>query len=172
MKRNKILIVVAGACVVLWAVGSLLTPVLKKHDEHFPDAFNDVVLGERVKTFPTVADAPESGDGEGLFVLPAWVPDDATDVTVKVRTTGNAKLVRFTLGDTPLKLGDEKACTEGAFTDGPKLEANWFADDSGDADDAANWDGVRTDCSEQYQYRVAVKDREVYAWSNGDLTQA
>ncbi|WP_405796902.1 hypothetical protein [Streptomyces sp. NBC_01506] len=165
MKSKKVLIIVAGACVVLWAVGSLLKPVLKKNDEHFPDVFNDVVLGERVKTFPTVADAPESGDGEGQFVLPGWVPEDAKDVRVKIETTGNAKLLRFTLGDTPLKLGDEKACTEGAFTDGPKLAATWFADNAKDSS------GARTDCSEQYQYRVTVQDGEVYAWSNGDLAE-
>ncbi|MEV0775080.1 hypothetical protein ACIBLA_17715 [Streptomyces sp. NPDC050433] len=164
--NKKVLIIVAGVCVGLWAIGSVLKPVLKKNDEHFPDTFNDIVLGERIKTFPTASGAPESGDGEGIFVLPAWVPDDATDVTVKAETTGNAKLMRFTLGDTPLQLGNEKACAEGAFSDGPKLAANWFAADANDIS------GARTDCSEQYQYRVAVKDREVYAWSNGDLAEA
>ncbi|WP_329384672.1 hypothetical protein [Streptomyces sp. NBC_01716] len=164
--NKKVLIIVVGACVGLWVVGSVIRPVLKKHDEHFPDAFNDVVLGERIKNYPTADSAPESGDGEGIFVLPAWVPADATDLTIKAETTGNAKLLRFTLGDTALKLGDEKACEAGAFTDGPELEASWFAEDAQDNS------GARTDCSEQYQYRITVKDREVYAWSNGDLAEA
>ncbi|MFD3522555.1 hypothetical protein [Streptomyces sp. NPDC058653] len=164
--NKKVLVIIAGACVGVWVLGALLKPVLKRHDEHFPDAFNDVVLGERIKNFPTADAAPQSGDGEGIFVLPEWVPADAKDVTVKAQTTGNAKLIRFTLGDTALKLGDEKACEAGAFTDEPELEANWFAQDAEDAS------GARTDCSEQYQFRVTVKDHEVYAWSNGDLAEA
>ncbi|MGP3983589.1 hypothetical protein [Streptomyces sp. KR80] len=162
MKR-KILIIIA-VCVGLWAVGSVVTPVLKRHNDNFPDAFNDHVLHERIKTFPTASDAPEPGDGEGIFVLPDWVPQDATDVKVKAQTTGNAKLIRFTLGDTALKLSGEAGCSEGAFYDGPTLIAGWWPEDVGDG-------AGRPDCSEQYQFRVVVKGDQVYAWSNGDLVQ-
>ncbi|MGP3949961.1 hypothetical protein [Streptomyces sp. 7N604] len=161
--KKKTLIIVA-ACVGIWAVGWAVTPVLKKHDDNFPDAFNDHVLHERIKTFPAARNAPEVGDGEGLFVLPDWVPKDATDVTVKVETDGNAKLIRFTLADTPLKLSGAEGCHEGAFSDGPTLDADWWPQDVGDG-------AGRPECSEMYQFRVAVKGEQVYAWSNGDLAR-
>lgn len=159
---KKPLLIIAG-CAVVWAVGSAVAPVLKKHDDHFPDAFNDHVLHERVKTFPSARDAPESGDGEGQFVLPGWVPRDAKDVKVKIQTDGNAKLMRFTLADAPLKLSGEKACAGGAFGDAPKLVADWFPEDTRPG-------AGRPDCSEQYQYRVQVKGDQVFAWSNGNLS--
>jgi hypothetical protein len=161
--KKKTLIIIA-ACVGLWAIGSAVTPVLKKNNDNFPDTFNDHVLHERIKTFPNARSAPESGDGEGIFVLPDWVPKDATDVTVKAQTTGNAKLMRFTLADTPLKLSDAAGCPDGAFTDGPTLDADWWPQDVRDG-------AGRPECSEMYQFRVAVKGHQVYAWSNGDLTR-
>jgi hypothetical protein len=162
--QKKTLIIIAG-CVGLWVVASALTPVLRTHNDNFPEAFNDHVLHERIKTFPTARSAPESGDGEGIFVLPDWVPQDATDVKVKAQTTGNAKLIRFTLADTPLKLTGEAGCPEGAFSDEPTLVAGWWPQDVGEG-------AGRPDCSEQYQFRVAVKGNQVYAWSNGDLSHA
>ncbi|MFF8367412.1 hypothetical protein ACF05W_01035 [Streptomyces lydicus] len=163
--RKKPLIIIVAVLAGLWAVGLAVAPVLQKHNDNFPDAFNDHVLHERIKTFPTAGDAPESGDREGIFVLPKWVPQDAKDVKVKVQTTGNAKLIRFTLADTPLKLSGEAACSGGAFYDGPTLVAGWWPEDVGDG-------AGRPDCSEQYQFRVVVKGDQVYAWSNGDLSEA
>jgi len=163
--KKKTLIAVAVGCVGLWAIGSVLTPVLKKHNDTYPDAFNDLVLHERIKTFPTAHDAPVSGDGEGLFVLPGWVPRDATDVKIKAQTDGNAKLIRFTLADTPLKLTGESRCDEGAFSSRPALDAAWWAQDVKEG-------SGRPDCSEQYQFRVMVRGDQAYAWSNGDLSQA
>jgi len=161
---KKILIIV-GVCAGLGVVGSVVTPVLEKHDDAFPDAFNDHVLHERVKTFPTARSAPEEGDGEGMFVLPGWVPEDATDVKVKVQTDGNAKLIRMTLAGKPLRLRAGARCSGGGFGDGPQLDADWWPEDVGDGDG-------RADCSEMYQLRVVVKGDEVYAWSNGDLAHA
>ncbi|MDJ0343499.1 hypothetical protein QMK19_18285 [Streptomyces sp. H10-C2] len=51
------------------------------------------------------------------------------------------------------------------FGDGPALEADWRPQDVGD-------DAGRPECSEMYQFRVAVKGDQVYARSNGDLTHA
>ncbi|MEC4015380.1 hypothetical protein [Streptomyces sp. H27-D2] len=161
--KKKTLVIVA-ACVGLWAAGSWMAPALKKHDDNLPDAFNDHVLHERIKTFPTARSAPKSGEGEGLFVLPDWVPQDATDVKVKVQTDGNAKLIRFTLASAPLKPSGTD-CPEGAFGDGPTLEASWWPQNVGD-------DAGRPECSEMYQFRVAAKGDQVYAWSNGDMTHA
>lgn len=76
MQKKRTVIVVA-VCVGLWATAWALTPVLERHNENFPDTFNDLVLHERVKTvktFPTARDAPKSGDGEGQFVLPRGFP--------------------------------------------------------------------------------------------------
>ncbi|MGW5862687.1 hypothetical protein ACWFRJ_11015 [Streptomyces sp. NPDC055239] len=163
---QKKTLIISAACVVgLWAVGSAVTPTLKEHSDDFPDVFNDHVLHERVKTFPTEHEARESADGELIFRLPKWVPRDATDITIKAQTTGNAKLMRFTLADTPLKLTGEEGCLEGAFSDGPTLVASWWPQDVG-ADDG------RPDCSGQYQLRVAVKGDKVYAWSNGDMVKS
>lgn len=166
-RMNKKLLIAAAACAGLWVAGSLVTPVLKEHNADFPDAFNDHVLHERVKTFPAASSAPQSGDGELLFVLPEWVPDEATDLTVKVQTTGDAKLIRFTLAGPhgPLKLTDEAGCPEGAFSDGPSLRASWWSQDAGEG-------AGRPDCSEMYQFRVAVRGDQVYAWSNGDPVRA
>ncbi|MFJ9850590.1 hypothetical protein [Streptomyces sp. NPDC101150] len=156
MTKKKLLLVVA-ACAAVCAVA---VPVLKSHNDNLPDAFNDHVLHERIKTFATASSAPKSGDGELLFVLPGWVPKDATDVTEKVQTDGNAKLIRFTLAATPLKLNG-KSCTDGAFHDGPALDASWWPQNVGEG-------AGRPDCSEDYQFRVAVDGNHVYAWTNGD----
>lgn len=161
--KKKTLIIIA-VCAGLWAISSAVTPVLKKNDDNFPDAFNDHVLHERIKSFPTAGSASESGDGGAIFVLPDWIPKDATDVKVKAQTTGNAKLIRFTLAATPLKLSDGAGCRQGAFTNGPTLVASWWPQDVGDG-------AGRPECSEMYQFRVAVKGDQVYAWSNGDLAQ-
>jgi hypothetical protein len=159
--KKKLLVIVA-ACAVLWAVGSVVTPILKEHDENFPDAFNDVVLHERVATYATTHSVPDSG--AGILALPHWVPEDATDITVKAQTDGNAKLLRFTLAKNPLKVTGEKACTQGAFNTDPSLRASWWPDGVGGTDG-------RPDCSDMYQFRAAVKGDQVYAWSNGDLTR-
>ncbi|NLU70405.1 hypothetical protein [Streptomyces sp. HNM0574] len=158
MKRP---VIAVAACVLLWGLFTVGSPMLKEHNESFPDTFNDVVLKERVKTFPTAAEAPESGDGEGRFVLPGWVPEDATEVKVKIETTGNAELIRFDLGDTPLDPGELKKCRAGGFVEGPKLRASWFTAEPEEGDG-------RADCSEMYEFRVLEKGGQVFAWSNGN----
>ncbi|SDQ70368.1 hypothetical protein [Quadrisphaera sp. DSM 44207] len=46
---------------------------------------SELITEEKARHFDTVADAPTSG--ELAFVLPDVVPDDATDITVRVKTT-------------------------------------------------------------------------------------
>ncbi|GHF19078.1 hypothetical protein GCM10014715_87380 [Streptomyces spiralis] len=71
--------------------------------------------------------------------------------------------MRFTLGDTPLKLDDGAGCApDGVFTAEPGLEATWWTPRVGEGDG-------RPECSGQYQFRVVVEAGKVYAWSNGDL---
>ncbi|MER6918180.1 hypothetical protein [Streptomyces spiralis] len=83
MKR-KILITIA-AFVGVSVAAAVVVPVLRKHNDGFPDGFNDHVLHERAKTFAKAEDAPDPGDGEGRFVLPSWVPRDATDARSRFR---------------------------------------------------------------------------------------
>ncbi|MEU9111103.1 hypothetical protein AB0D04_04685 [Streptomyces sp. NPDC048483] len=154
--KKKLLFIVA-ACVAVCAAG--VVPVLKKHHDNLPDALNDHIFHERIKTFATARDAPKVGDGELLFILPGWVPKDATNVQEKVQTDGNAKLIRFTLASAPLKLSG-KSCVEGAFSDGPTLDADWWPQEVGDG-------AGRPDCSGEFQFRVAVKGNQVCAWTNG-----
>ncbi|MFI5554616.1 hypothetical protein [Streptomyces sp. NPDC051738] len=162
---QKKTVIIVGVCVGLCAGAWAITPVLKQHNESFPDAFNDHFLKERVKTFATTRDAPQVGDGEGMFVLPDWVPEDATDIKVKIQTDGNAELIRFTLADGRPKLDNGKGCSSGGvFGDSPSLVADWWGQGIGEGDG-------RPDCSGQYQFRVVVKDGKAYAWSNGDLVE-
>ncbi|KPC60614.1 hypothetical protein [Streptomyces chattanoogensis] len=156
--KKKVLLIVAVCVAVCVAAAA---PLLKKYDDHLPDAVNDHLFHERIKTFATAGDAPESGDGEGLFVLPPWVPKDVTHITEKVQTDGSARLMRFTLDRAPLKLSGPKGCTGGAFNAAPALDASWWPEDVGEG-------AGRVDCSYEFQWRVAVKGKQVYAWTNGD----
>ncbi|OON73009.1 hypothetical protein [Streptomyces tsukubensis] len=155
---NKKLLVAAVVCAVAVCVAVAL-PTLRKHDGALADTVSDHVFHERSKTFASTHDAPKSGDGEGQFVLPGWVPEDVTNIEEKIQTDGGGKLLRFTLGDDPLKL-DAKDCVGGAFNERPSLDADWWADD-------VKADSAKVDCTEEFQFRVAVKGHEAYAWTNG-----
>ncbi|ARF54957.1 hypothetical protein [Streptomyces gilvosporeus] len=160
--KKKVLLIVALCVAVGLAVAA---PLLKTYDDDLPDTVTDHLFHERIKTFATARDAPKVGEHELLFILPKWVPKDATQITEKVQTNGNAKLMRFTLGAAPLKLSGAKSCSGGAFNGEPKLDASWWPEGVGES-------AGRVDCSEQYQYRVVVKGKQVYAWTNGDLSQS
>ncbi|KIZ18168.1 hypothetical protein [Streptomyces natalensis] len=156
--KKKVLLIVA-LCV---AVGlAAAAPLLKKYDDDLPDVVTDHLFHERIKTFATAGEAPKLGDHELLFILPKWVPKDATQITEKVQTTGDARLMRFTLGAAPLKLTGAKSCSGGAFNGVPQLDASWWPEGVGESDG-------RVDCSYEFQYRVVVRGKQVYAWTNGD----
>ncbi|MEU6993009.1 hypothetical protein ABZ953_20415 [Streptomyces sp. NPDC046465] len=180
-KAGAVVLIVTG-CLVAAGTVAVAAPALKD-SALMPDAVSEHVFKEKTKSFATAADAPAKGDL--AFVLPAWIPKDAENVKVKVKTTGEAKLIRFTLGAGDRgDRGDRVArgdrverggagawagrgadCGAGASRIGePKLDASWWPDRTPTRS--------RTECGDFHQYRVAVLGNTVYAWTNGDLSQA
>ncbi|MFJ6717731.1 hypothetical protein [Streptomyces sp. NPDC091259] len=158
MNRRPLVIVAAAAGVLTTA--ALALPHLPPNP--LSESFNASVFKEQGKHFATAADAPARGDapvrGNRAFALPSWVPKDATDIRVRVRTDGRARLIRFTLGATPL---DGPQCATGTphKVRGPGLNARWWPGDARD--------GARPECRDHYQYQVAVRGKRVYAWTDG-----
>ncbi|MEV7522454.1 hypothetical protein [Streptomyces sp. NPDC091371] len=151
---NRRPLVVAAATVGVLATAAFALPNLPPNP--LSDAIDGHVYKEKGKRFATVAEAPTRGDR--AFVLPSWIPEDATDIRIRVHTTDQARLIRFDLGATPL---DGPRCPAGTprRMDGPELGARW-------------WPGhlraeVRPECRDRYQYQVAVRGKRVYAWTDG-----
>ncbi|MGW7098982.1 hypothetical protein [Streptomyces sp. NPDC054838] len=152
MNRRPLVLVAATAGVLTTA--ALALPHLPPNP--VSDSFNESVFKEKGKHFATAADAPARGDR--AFALPSWVPKDATDIRVRVRTDGRARLIRFTLGATPLD-GPQCAAGTPSKVRGPLLNARWWPGDT--RQDA------RPECRDHYQYQVAVRGKRVYAWTDG-----
>ncbi|MBT2470519.1 hypothetical protein J7E97_22255 [Streptomyces sp. ISL-66] len=151
---NRRPLVIAAATVGVLATAAIALPNLPTNP--VTDTINDRVFKEKGKRFATAAQVPTRG--ELTWVLPDWVPKDATDVRIKARTDGQARLIRFTLGATPL---DGPQCSAGTPKKSPKtvLAAKWWP-----ADTRAE---ERPDCRDYYQYQVTVRGKEVYAWTDG-----
>ncbi|MDJ0379764.1 hypothetical protein [Streptomyces sp. G-G2] len=154
MKRP---LVIALATVGVIATAAVALPNLPPNP--LTDAVNAQLFNNKEKTFATAADAPKKGDL--AFVLPDWIPQDAKKVKVKAHTTGDAKLIRFTLGQTPLSAPQ---CAGGApkQPDAPRMGAKWWPKDAGRE--------ARTECRGRYQYQVVVRGGKVYAWTNGTVS--
>ncbi|MFJ7272614.1 hypothetical protein ACIQV3_39295 [Streptomyces sp. NPDC099050] len=133
---------------------STLLPGLPLHD-----AVNDRVFKEKERSYPTAADAPQKGDL--AFVLPRWIPQDAREVRVKVKTTGSAKLIRFSLGAT--KLGSDTCGHNRPSVGAPRLDAPWWPSDVPE-------DKAVPRCSDYYLYGVEQRGEEVFAWTNGGVS--
>lgn len=151
---NRRPLVIAAATVGVLATAAFALPNLPPNP--VTDTIDNQVFKERGRRFATAADAP--GGPRGAFVLPSWIPKDATDVRIRVRTTDEARLIRFTLGATPL---DGPQCVAGTPKPlgAPDLHAKW-------------WPGslraeVRSECRDVHQYQVAVRGKRVYAWTDG-----
>ncbi|MEU6892234.1 hypothetical protein ABZ934_10630 [Streptomyces sp. NPDC046557] len=158
MNRRPLVLVAATAGVLTTA--ALALPHLPPNP--VSESFNESVFKEKGKHFATAADALSRGDapvhGDRTFALPSWVPKDATDIRVRVRTDGKARLIRFTLGATPLD-GPQCAAATPHKVRGPGLNARWWPGDT--RKDA------RPECRDHYQYQVAVRGKRVYAWTDG-----
>ncbi|RSS86582.1 hypothetical protein EF903_18685 [Streptomyces sp. WAC05292] len=153
MNRRPLVIAAAVAAVVATAAFAL--PNLPPNP--LTDPITDQVFQEESRRYPTAADAPRRGPE--AFTLPSWVPGDARDIRIHARTTGGeARLIRFTLGSTPL---DGPQCRAGApkRPRGRELDAKWWPR------------GIRPqerpECRDAHQYQVAVRGRHVYAWTDG-----
>ncbi|MET9319037.1 hypothetical protein ABZX75_02405 [Streptomyces sp. NPDC003038] len=151
---NRRPFVIAAATVGVLATAAFALPNLPPNP--VTETVNDRVFREKSKRFASVADAPTRG--RRAFVLPSWIPKDATDVRIRARTTGEARLIRFTLGATPL---DGPQCGAGAPKQlgGPKLRAKWWPGDTRAEE--------RPECRDVHQYQVAVRGKQVYAWTDG-----
>ncbi|RSS80711.1 hypothetical protein [Streptomyces sp. WAC06614] len=153
MKRP---LVIAVATVGVLATAAFVLPELPPNA--LTDAVKAQVFKEKEKTFSSAADA--SRDGDRAFALPAWVPRDATNVKVKIRTDGQGKLIRFTLGGT--RLSAPHCAGRPQPVGAPALHARWWpADARHDA---------RPECAGPVQYQVAVRGKRVYAWTNGETS--
>ncbi|WP_327252812.1 hypothetical protein [Streptomyces sp. NBC_01244] len=161
---NRRPLVIAAATVGVLATAAIALPNLPRNP--LTDTINDRVFKERGMRFATAADAPAHGEpvpgkparGEATWVLPRWVPKDATDIRIMARTDGKARLLRFTLGATPL---DGPQCSAGTPSKhaGTALEAKWWPAGTGSEE--------RPECRGTYQYQVTVRGKEVYAWTDG-----
>lgn len=153
MNRRRPFVIAAAAVGVL-ATAAFALPNLPPNP--VTNLIDDRVYQEKARRFATAADAPTRGDV--AFALPTWIPRDATDVRIRVRTTGEAKLIRFTLGPTPL---DGPQCAAGTPQQlaTPDLRAKWWRPGvRGEA---------RPECRDAQQYQVAVRGKHVYAWTDG-----
>ncbi|MFI5862692.1 hypothetical protein [Streptomyces sp. NPDC051546] len=156
---NRRPLVIAAATVGVLATAAIALPNLPPNP--LTDTINDRVFKEKGMRFATAADAPtrgEQGRGEATWALPRWVPKDATDVRIMARTDGKARLIRFTLGATPL---DGPQCSAGTPSKhaGTALEAKWWP--------AGTRSEERPECRGAHQYQVTVRGKEVYAWTDG-----
>lgn len=152
---NRRPLVIAAATVGVLATAAIALPNLPPNP--LTDTINDRVFKEKGVRFATAADAPTHGEPTP-WVLPDWVPKDATDVRIRARTDGQARLLRFTLGATPL---DGPQCSAGKPRKpaGTALAAKWWP--------AGTRAEERPECRDYYQYQVAVRGKEVYAWTDG-----
>ncbi|MFD5146332.1 hypothetical protein [Streptomyces sp. NPDC058401] len=171
---NRRPLVIAAATVGVLATAAIALPNLPPNP--LTDTINDRVFKEKGMRFATAADAPTGEEatrgeqgrgepgprkparGEATWVLPRWVPKDATDVRIMARTDGKARLIRFTLGATPL---DGPQCPAGTPSKhvGTALEAKWWP--------AGTSAEERPECRGAHQYQVTVRGKEVYAWTDG-----
>ncbi|MEU6314546.1 hypothetical protein [Streptomyces sp. NPDC047014] len=151
---NRRPLVIAAATVGVLATAAFALPNLPPNP--VTDTIDHKVYKEKGKRFATASDAP--GRAEAAFALPSWIPKDATDVRIRVHTKGEARLIRFTLGKTPL---DGPQCTAGTpkKLGDPELHAKWWP--------GALRAGVRSECRDAHQYQVAIRGKRVYAWTDG-----
>lgn len=107
-RRPGLAVAVASLAVVAAAVltGCTAVPGIGSH--------------QREQVFAHWADAPH-GDDE-LLAPPAIVPEDATDLRVRMITSGPGDIVRWT---SPSPLADE-ACEPGQLVGAPMLESTWW----------------------------------------------
>ncbi|WP_438314094.1 hypothetical protein ACSHWO_22080 [Streptomyces sp. HUAS TT3] len=172
MKRRPL--VIAAATVGVLATAAFALPHLPPNP--VTDSINDQVFEEKSRRYATAAEAPVTatpapapgGHSRGTpaasasaLALPSWVPKDATDIRIRARRTGEARLIRFTLGATPL---NGPQCTTGVpkRLHGRVLDARWWPR------------GTRVEeqpeCRDVHQYQVSVRGKRVYAWTDGTLS--
>ncbi|MFJ2771161.1 hypothetical protein [Streptomyces sp. NPDC087300] len=158
-KKTGVVVIVAAGCVAAAGAVAVAAPALR-NSSLVPDAVSEHVFKEKTRAFATAADAPTEGDL--AFVLPEWIPREASNVKVKVKTTGAAKLIRFTLPAGERLTPEDRCGADRRSAAAPELDAPWWPDRTPG--------GARAECGDHYQYRVAVQGDTVYAWTNGEVS--
>lgn len=115
-------------------------------------AVADMLSAEKTQHYDSVADAPGEGDGDLAFQLPEVVPDDATDITVRVMTEDPDLKAYDWAGGGPLP----EECVPG----GPPAEVDPFYTSGGWPEEATEVAGRV--CSNYLQ--VTEVDGHHYAW--------
>ena len=81
---------------------------------------DEFVSHEKEQVFASYGDAPQEGDTE--FAPPAFVPEDSTDLKIRVITNGVGGLLRYT--STQPVVGD--SCEPGALQGDPTMQTTWW----------------------------------------------
>ncbi|ARE76455.1 hypothetical protein ACFVZ8_01225 [Streptomyces sp. NPDC059558] len=152
---NRRPLVIAAATVGVLATAAVALPNLPPNP--VTDTIDNKVYKEAGKRFASAADAPKRE--KAPFALPSWIPKDATDVRIRIHTTGEARMIRFTLGATPLD-GPQCGATTPKPVGAPELHAKWWPG-------GTLRDGGRSECRGAHQYQVVVRGKQVYAWTDG-----
>ncbi|MEV8536198.1 hypothetical protein [Streptomyces sp. NPDC051211] len=153
MKRPLLIIVAAVG--VLGTAGFAL-PNLPPNA--LTDTINDRFFQEKERSFAVVADARQ--ERAGVLAVPSWVPADAKNVKVKVRTTDGAKLIRFTVG--PDGWGGPECAGPRRPAGPPQLDAKWWPAGVGHE--------AEPECRDSDRYQVTVRGKRVYAWTDGETS--
>ncbi|GAA0283607.1 hypothetical protein GCM10010302_22020 [Streptomyces polychromogenes] len=153
---NRRPLVIAAAIVGVLTTAAFALPNLPPNP--VTNALNDRFFKEKGRHFATARAAESHTRGDHNLALPSWMPRDATDIRIQARTDGKARLIRFTLGKTPLD-GPQCAAETPRKAGGPRLGARWWPRDIRGEE--------RPECRDRYQYQVSVRGKKVYAWTDG-----
>ncbi|MEU3407309.1 hypothetical protein ABZ766_25660 [Streptomyces sp. NPDC006670] len=153
---NRRPLVIAAAIVGALATAAFALPNLPPNP--LTNALNDRFFKEKGRHFATAGAAEAHTRGDRALAPPSWMPKDATDIRIQARADGKARLIRFTLGKTPLD-GPQCAAEPPKKAGAPRLGARWWPRDIRAE--------ARPECRDHYQYQVSVRGKKVYAWTDG-----
>jgi len=78
------------------------------------------VENEKEQSFGTWSDAAE--DGDHAFAPPEFVPEDATDIRMRMVTDGDGALLRYSSATEPT----DDECVEGSLSGEPVIDSSWW----------------------------------------------
>ncbi|PRY67635.1 hypothetical protein B0I08_106242 [Glaciihabitans tibetensis] len=104
---------------------------------------------QKERVFATAADV--SSEADPAFVPPSFVPEDATDLKIRVITNGPGDILRYTSATAI----DDEYCAPGTLVGSPLLESTWWPAE-------VPTEGIV--CGSGWQ--VFDKDGNTYAWAS------
>ena len=81
---------------------------------------NGFVENEKERSFSTWERAAEDGDHD--FAPPEFVPEDATDIRMRMVTGGDGGLLRYSSATGPT----DDECVEGSLSGEPVIDSSWW----------------------------------------------